>query len=341
MSFLRLLLLIFLVNLPRGTVMQSWAQEDLPAALLKVESSALEAWVQPARGGRTVILREPGGANLLDAEPSTWSRPELSFDELKKAHWEQDRGQVVWWGPQDRFWSDQTLHEKNHTRKANWPPDPFLTEAAYQVIEHSPGRLVLRSPASPFSHIQLTKVWEALPDGGMRFRAQAQALDMPIQQRNLWFNLRLHPRAIPLVPVAHAEDVRLEPADGGRSVLTSYPAGLWTLEIPENKKNADKVAVKAFIQPEKGWMAGAFENGFLVQIFPPTPAEKMVENHAPVEIFVEWLQGRCHLLEMEQHGPKLFLSPGETAWHEEIWRWIPLENAQEKGRWQSLREIME
>ncbi len=291
------------------------------SSLLFVRGKVLEVGIHPMRGGRTVILRVLGsGENLLDQEPDTWGATPKSEQVLLDAPFLQDRGQVVWWGPQHRFWAEQTLHALHREKISTWPPDPFLTEAPYKVISHENRKLVLRSPVSKFSNIQITKTWEAQENGTICFSVEAVSPHVSIRSRNLWFNMRVSPNAREFVPVGKAAEFAISPLE---NAIPRIFSGILSIELPPGGASRDKVSLKVNVCPSEGWMAAGFPTGFLLLKFPLTSKENMVENHSPVEIFREWQYGKPFLLEMEQHGPSANVAAGEAIFHREVWEWIP------------------
>lgn len=284
---------------------------------LGADRTGLTALVAPACGGRTVGLRAPGGTELIDAGPAGWSQPG-SGAARPDAGWSQDFGQVVWLGPQSRFWADQTVLPDRAAGLRNWPPDPVTTHGAYEVIERTPRIVRLLGPASPVWQVQLTKSWDLLPDGAIRFRAEARNIsDQPIR-KGLWFNFRAPPEACVLVPAAADDDWR---AEGVADLGLTLADGWLRVQAPEPPPGAESVDAKLFVRAARGEIRIEAPGGWLEMSFPVTDAAGVAEGHAPVEIYRKVNRGSWSILEVEQHAPCLLLAPGETMRHEETWRW--------------------
>ena len=281
----------------------------------------LEVGVTAGCGGRTVLLRAAGGGNLLNAQPETWAA-QAANAELPPldAPWVQDAGHIVWLGPQTRFWADQTVSADPEVSARGWPPDPILTLAPYQKIEHTRSRLVLRSPHSPVSQVTLTKSWTGLDDGGIRFETEARNTGQSAVRKGLWFNLRALSSARVYVPVASAEKVR---RTGDAGVPVSYVDGFVEIGLPQLRPGQSRADEKFFVEPSRGMIAAAVPGGFLVLEFTPTAPDQVAEGQAPVEIYRLAERDGPGLLELEQHGLECELSPGETMRHAETWRFLP------------------
>ena len=104
--------------------------------------AGLVATIAAGRGGRTVSLRFPGGENLIDPGATDWNAESGSGAGLE-AEWSQDFGQVVWLGPQSRFWADQTAIPGRPVEMEGWPPDPISVNGSYEVRDQSAGRPIL------------------------------------------------------------------------------------------------------------------------------------------------------------------------------------------------------
>lgn len=279
----------------------------------------LIAAVTARHGGRTVSLRIPGGPNLVDPGERDWSM-ETAEDVRPDTEWRQDFGQVVWLGPQSRFWGDQTAIPGRPAESQGWPPDPICTGAGYTLLESTPRRLRLLSPASPVWQVELTKTWEATPDGSIRFSVEAKNVSTKPIRKGLWFNFRATPSARVLVPVGRQTDLRVA---GSADLRPAFENAWLSLHAPLLPDGHEATDAKAFLQPSHGVIRVEAPGGFLELDFPLTPAEAVAEGHAPVEIYRKANRDSWSILEVEQHAPCVVLGPGETMSHAETWRWVP------------------
>ncbi len=282
------------------------------------ERPGLVATVAPARGGRTVALRWVGGANLIDPGPTDWASAGQGEDR-PDACWRQDFGQVVWLGPQSRFWSDQTALPGRPTEAAGWPPDPVSVHGVYSVLAAGAERVVLRGPASLIWQVELTKTWEALADGAVRFSVEARNVSNKSIRKGLWFNFRAPPDARVRIPVLGTEDCRIA---GEADMAAANVQGWLELAPPLLPVGVDAAAAKVFVRPSRGVIRFSGAGGWLELVFVPTDPGAVAEGHAPVEVYRKTLRGSWSILELDQHAPWVELRPGEVMRQEEVWRWV-------------------
>jgi hypothetical protein len=278
----------------------------------------LVATVAPAHGGRTVALRLPGGENLIDPGTTDWTLPPAG-DVRVDAPWVQDFGQVVWLGPQSRFWSDQTARPDLPGDALGWPPDPICTHAGYAVLEQSPFHLKLRSPASPVWQVEMTKTWTALADGSIRFHTEARNVSARMLRKGLWFNFRAPPRATVMLPVDARDALRI---DGEGDLRPSLHNGWLTLHAPVPGPGRRATEAKAYAFPTRGEMRILIGGGGLQMEFPLTPKDAVAEGHAPAEVYRKVDREGFAILEVEQHARCVDLAPGRSMEHGEVWRWF-------------------
>lgn len=279
----------------------------------------LVATIAAARGGRTVALRLPGGGNLIDPGETNWA-VEGGSEVRVDREWSQDFGQVVWLGPQSRFWADQTAIPGRPVELEGWPPDPISVDGPYEVQHRAAGKLVLRGPASPVWQVELTKIWEALPDGAIGFSAVARNISDKAIRKGLWFNFRAPPEAEVRIPVCESGNHRIV---GAADMRPAFGEGWLELGVPRLPSGTQSVDAKAFVCPAIGLIRIKASGGWLELSFPPTAPHAVAEGHAPVEIYRKVVFNERGILEVEQHAPCVWLGPGETMSHEEVWRWAP------------------
>lgn len=278
-----------------------------------LEKDGTRVGVRPDSAGRIVALHFQDGPNLVDASlipDPAGDPPPLDYK------WTQDRGEIIWAGPQATWWKDQDALPGK--RNANWPPDPDWTLARFAILEHSPHHLVLQSPVSRITGLQLTKTIECLPGGKVRLQARAQNAARHPVERDLWFVFRAPASCRDYVPIHGPEAVRLIHPGGSR-----VQDGLHSLFLPPPDETG-VAANKASIQPAAPWIACEYPAGFLIFRFPPVSASAVAPGQAPVEIYRKVERGHAPLLEIETHSALARLRPGESLESWQTWEFFPV-----------------
>ena len=234
-------------------------------------------------------------------------------------------GHEIWLGPQSEWWTHQKVNPKRAAQKAIWPPDPYLSLARYKILEDSQQEIVLQSPDSLVSGIQLTKTFALIPEKKHSLRVQVVAKNIRKQKvsRDIWFNTRTPSFTQVYVPVASMQDVRvnnLEDAQNG-PLAPSISEGFLSLDMTKPPQDKLSRKGKVLVQPSAGWMAG-FHDGqaFIVQ-FPLQAKSAIHPEQGQVELYNDFTPGdlKQGLLEMEWHAPYKTLAPGESMQAEQIW----------------------
>jgi hypothetical protein len=232
------------------------------------------------------------------------------------------QGHEVWIGPQRDWWVHQDVNPARAAARAAWPPDPWLSLERYALVKRTRDDIVLDSPASPVSGIQLRKRY-ALVAGqphSLRLEAEATNRSGKLAGRDIWFNTRVPAHTMAYVPVAAQDDIRIEPAGALRYTLGG---GLLSLDLPAPGDAARKG--KLFVQPSSGWLA-AFRDGQLLVIqFAHQPRAEIHPAQGQVELYQD-ADGDAPdkgLLELEVHAPYVELAPGAAMRASELWTILP------------------
>lgn len=290
-------------------------------ALLFIGNDRVQVGVLPQVGGRVVVLRQGGGPNVLKADPARWNEPAAARPVASpQVRWAFYYGQIVWLAPQAQWWTQQDLAPDRRDSAAPWPPDPYLTFGAYTVTVHEPARLVLQSPASPVSGLQLEKTLAVAPDGTVSFTVVARNLRSAPVRWALWPNLRLPGRSPVYVPVAQAAD-RVPSTDDPE--LYPVRQGLVSLDLAHLPTGCTYKS-KLQVSPAAPWIAGFVDGTCLLLRFSTTPVAELPPGHAAVEIY-HWIEPAAHrsFVELEHLGPYLELPPQGTCTLSESWRLLP------------------
>jgi len=301
-----------------NSVQPSWGAPG-EEHLLILHNGGKICGIVPQIGGRIVVYRTKNGDNVLDARPALWTdHPPM---DLTGTDWKQYYGESVWAGPQADWGTAREPYPPPVERKGTWPPDPAWETAPFSIVEQSPTRVVLRSPISKFTGLELTKTIELLADGQLYLHEQVVNRGDRVVTRDLWLLHRVSPTARSFLPSKSAT------TDGEFSQVASLEKvnGLTVLEPLPQGTSTKLRSGKMRIVPEAGWMATTVPEGFFTVNFHLTDAAKTAPGQAPVEIFVSTAPKL--LCEMEHHGELKTLQPGEGMESEESWQIVPYTGA--------------
>lgn len=290
---------------------------------LRLADAGLVVEISPRLGGRMLHLSLPGAPNLLKVGDAVAAQPDPRVD--AQADDIGYLGHQVWLGPQSQWWTHQQANPARRDAQAPWPPDPWLSYAATEVVGQSADRIELRGPPSPISGVRLTHDYAlaAGMPGTLETTATMRNMrDAPVSW-GLWFNSRVPADTRVYVPVASATDVRLRhDVDAGFDGLSgSTDDGFFSLDLDVPAAGKQGRRGKVFIQPRAGWMAG-FRAGQAFAIrFDLQPRERIHPEHGQVELYLNWLPDdqAGSLLEMEVHGAYSTLAPDAEASARETW----------------------
>lgn len=296
---------------------------DADSSRLRLAGAGLVVEVSPRLGGRMLHLSLPGAPNLLKVGDAVAAQPDPRVD--AEAGDIGYLGHQVWLGPQSHWWLHQQANPARRDAQAAWPPDPWLSYAATEVVAQAADRIELRGLPSPVSGVRMTYDY-ALP-AGKRGMLETRAImrnirDTPMRW-DLWFNSRVAADTRVYVPVASDADVRLRhDVDAGFDGLSgTTESGFFTLDLEAPATGKQGRRGKVFIQPRAGWMAGFRAGQAFVIRFELQPRERIHPEHGQVELYLNWLPAdqAGSLLEMEVHGPYVTLAPDAGASAKETW----------------------
>ena len=290
---------------------------ELPAH--RLDNGVLQARISEVAGGRLLSFALRGRPNFLLIDEAAGD-PALPPDAT--SGYIRYQGHEVWIGPQREWWVHQDLNPARAAAKASWPPDPWLSLAKYTLVDRQPAALTLDSPASPVSGVQLRKRYALVagkPDS-LRLDAEATNRSGKVAGRDIWFNTRVPAHTMAYVPVAAAEDIRIEPAGALRTTLAG---GVLSLDLPAAGQAARKG--KLFVQPSHGWLA-AFRDGQALLIgFAHQPRAAIHPAQGQVELYqdIDADAPGKGMLELEVHAPYVELALGQTMKASELWTILP------------------
>jgi len=269
-------------------------------------------------GGRVMVFRTETGENVLDERPELWKAS--TSPDLTGTQWRQNYGESIWAGPQGVWWTEEEPYPPRKPRKVNlpsdnWPPDPAWETAPFTLVETTPTQVILRSPVSQLTGLQLTKTVELLPDGKLKLHASVMNCGDRTVTRDLWFLQRVPPAARCFLPL------KSEMAEKGFLEVATLQKidGLTVLE--QKTAPLHQVYGKMFAVPDKPWMAAAWHGVFFIVHFQPVDTSKIAMGQAGLEVYCSSLPDV--LCEIEHHDEMKTLKPGEKRESEETWEIVP------------------
>lgn len=310
-----------------------WVSAGIAHAEVDIHSlrnNTLLMELTPDIGGRVLSFQLIGQENFLRVNQQAVQQkpPELSAETNNVSYF----GHEMWVGPQSAWWTRQTLNPQRLATKAVWPPDPYLFLAPNQVLEKSPQQLVLQSPPSPVTGVQLSKTYRLLKEQhSVELAVEAKNIRAENIAWDLWFNTRVHPDTQVYVPVAKVEDVRVDNFINHRSGPVSYSLtdGMLALDLLAPPAGKMSRHGKIFIQPSAGWMAGFRAGQVFIISFPLLPLAEIHPEQGQIELYHDYRpeSPADGILEMELHAAYRTLAPGETMSASERWTLLPYSGA--------------
>jgi hypothetical protein len=293
--------------------------------LLVLTGGNVEVGVVPRLGGRVVLLRKAGEPNVLLSSTVFWS-PRAPVPGLAPS-WDYPpvNGHIVWCGPQKEWWIHQDLDAEKKSRADNWPPDPYLEFAPFEVVRKSKTSVEMRGPASPVTGLRLTKRVDIGKDGRVSLGVGAVNTRNQDVAWDLWPNTRLPGDVRIYVPLASGSSVKIEHGSGDpwKQAVMEYDVvdGFFTWLSREPVPDGKVCRVgKAFLTPDRGLIAAFRGNRVFIKRFAATARSDVHPDQGVVEIYSQISRNPAEtFLEAEFHGPYRRLKPGESMDLSETW----------------------
>ncbi len=306
--------------------------EDYPPNTVVLENEAALIAVSPV-GGTVVDYRRQGGVNVINTEWDNLRDSERIPEPTADARWFPLQGHTTWVGPQHEWWKHQSLTRD----RGNWPPDPWLIYAEYEVAERSEEQVVMVSPDSPISGVRMTKTVRLLEDGRAGLEAEIiNVRETPVAW-SVWSNTRLPLGAHVYVPLQEDTPLRISEFRTSRplrdgAMRYTVEGGFFSPLNQELRPESQREYGKAFIdgaRPEVAVFVGS--ELFIKKAEKVTPPGQAPPKHSFVEIYSNFTDAGQGLLEAEMHSEYRELAPGETLSFAEIWELHPYEGPNERS----------
>jgi hypothetical protein len=298
---------------------------DMFSSGLVLQSMNLKVGILPHAGGRLVLFQAPDGPNMLREAPERWGQK--LTDIQPDTPWIDYRGHIIWLSPQSQWWAQQNLDQTKRKQQSLWPPDPYLTLGQYQVIKHTPTCLVLKSPISPVSGMQLTKTYELLDDATLQMTTQASNCSDQPHQWGIWSNTRVPMDCHVYVKVNLGHTIKLEALRQQEVNFKSIPwaitQGWFHFDPIKPETEPHERWIKVGLDPNQQQII-CFQAGYVLIKSAITPlATPVAQEHAPVELFLDAGSNTDqHRMEIEMHGSLTHLDPGQSMTFKEAWQLI-------------------
>jgi hypothetical protein len=300
--------------------------EHAPIPVHTLDNGTVRAAVTEAVGGRLLSFSLAGKPNflLVDEQAGDPDRPV----DIKGPHVGY-KGHENWIGPQNEWWTHQTVNPERAVAHANWPPDPYLSLARYTLAHKGKTDIAFDSPASPVNGMLLHKSYALVPGKPNSLRLDVAAINTRTAQVawDIWFNTRAHADTRVYVPVAAKGDVRVAPVTESAVRPPTYTLAdrVFSLDVQEPGPDAETRTGKIFIQPSSGWMAGFHSGQVLVIQFPHQPRSAIHPDQGQIELYNDFQPADLSkgLMEMEVHAPYVRLAPGARMKASETWTILP------------------
>jgi hypothetical protein len=252
--------------------------------LLLLHNGGMICGIMPQIGGRVVVFRQESGDNVLDARPELWKdAPTL---DLLSTTYKQYYGESVWAGPQAIWWTADEPYPPPQTSRRLWPPDPAWELAPFTIVEQTPTRVVLRSPISKLTGLELTKTIELFDDGQLRLQEKAVNRGDKVVTRDLWLLHRVNPTSRCFFPLkSQTADFRFIAVADFQKIR-----GLDVMQLKDGTSSwTTQVGGKLSGVAQDGWMASSLPGAFFVVRFQPSDETKMAPDQAP-DGRIDWLE---------------------------------------------------
>lgn len=295
--------------------------------LIFLSNSKIELGILPEVGGRVVILRIPGQKNILKQAPEFWNEADTQKPKIgQKSEWKAYYGITVWLSPQSNWKCGEKDDSEKNDDGIPWPPDPYLIYGKYKIVEKRADFIKLKGPKSLISGIQLIKEYWIEKSGKVKFKVTAKNISKEKQSWSLWVLARINGYSNAYVPVENDKSFNIEyinkkHIERGKMKKINNFFTFIPDDYPQDPAVKKVIRTKAFISPNKGFMAGFIEKYLFLIKFKLLPDSEIHPDHKQVEIYNEIRRNRKDtLLEIEHHSAFKTLLPGQSMSSEESWQ---------------------
>lgn len=293
------------------------------SSMVFILSEDLRIGLLPDVGGRMVFFGAPGGENLLYSDSTLWNEPEGDrITPSPDAGFKAYNGLIYWLGPQSQWWRQQKVNSGRYKRGDWWPPDPYLIYSEYSVEILSDTSVLLASPDSPVSGVQMKKKYAVSGDKLFITVSLQNMRDEPIAW-DIWSNARFEAFTPFRIPLDSSEIVRIKAEETDKVDIIPYSIGNGYFSLQPVQPSEGKLysETKAFLHPDEGRMLVDKGQYKLTIEFDVVPREKIHPEQGLVEVYNKVsTDGKSNLLELEHHSAYETIPPGGALYMRESWK---------------------
>lgn len=294
--------------------------------MLYIENGGTRLGILPEVGGRIVSLSRQGAPNILKSDKNLWNEAERLKPSPELLEFRPYNGHEVWVGPQSEWWKHQDLNEEQKRSTLFWPPDPYISYGAFEVVRHISCEIEMVGPESPISGIRFKKHVHITADGVVHFDVTATNIRQEPVSWDLWLVTRTSGNNPTFVPVASPFDVNVTPPthpDYEGPAPYAVKDGYFTFTPERRDVSYEACTAKAFIRPSRPFIATLSGRDMLVIRFEHHNHSDLHPEHTEVELYNYASAGSDALMEMEYHTPYVTLQPGESMTASQTWEILP------------------
>ena len=280
----------------------------------------------PSVGGTLVSASLTGHENILNSDSTQWNessdkRPSMDPAQPFKAY----NGMIVWLSPQSEWWVKQDTYPKLKKSRSQWPPDPYLTSAAYKITNQTASEITLQSPESPNTHVQFTKTFRI--DGNKVFiTASARNCSKDTVSWGLWFNTRMNGWDKVFVP-ADSMDLKktqyMVYPDIHKPAL-KYADGCFSYRAVAPESGQAAYNSKSFFSMENPVIIGYKHKQWLIIRSEKVDKARIHPEQGRIEIYIENSANKVNdLQELEMHFAYEKIAPGASIQASQNWEINP------------------
>lgn len=294
--------------------------------VITLTNATIEIKLLPAVGGILVSASLTGHENILNSNSTLWNespeqRPTMDPTQGFKAY----NGMIVWLSPQSEWWVKQDTYPELKKVRSQWPPDPYLTSAAYKITHQTASEITLESPESLNSHVQFSKTF-VIDSNKVLIRASARNCSKDTVSWGLWFNTRMNGWDKVLVPADSIDLVKtlyFQYPDIHQPAL-KYADGCFSYQPVEPEVGQAAYKSKSFISVENPVIIGYKANQWLIIRSEKVEQSKIHPEQRRVEIYIENSANKANdLQELEMQFAYEKIAPWATIEASQNWEIIP------------------